>query len=183
MAKEVVGVAYIGVSTIVSHVQSRLALLSTRVASTSTIVIFRGHSLMLVANVDEPEVDVTVLTIKTVGVLPGEIGSVVVPGTVPATVVLMLGTVEVGLLLDVAPSMPQYPLYSETPADKSIVCAPQFALIQEVKREEAKLCKSARQKQESRSLHPRMYMRALQQSVPEKQFRTQGRSEENAGCA
>ena len=37
---------------------------------------------MLVANVDDPEVDVTVLITTIVGVLPGEISSVVVPATV-----------------------------------------------------------------------------------------------------
>jgi hypothetical protein len=76
-----VEVAYICVSTFVLYVQTKFALLSTRAASTGTTIIFIGHSLMLVANVDEPEVDVAVLTTTTVGVPPGETGSVVVPAT------------------------------------------------------------------------------------------------------
>jgi len=44
---------------------------------------------MLVANVDESDVDVAVLTTTTVGVLPGEAGSVVVAA-------IMFALLEVG---------------------------------------------------------------------------------------
>jgi hypothetical protein len=122
---------------------SKCALLSTRAASTGRTIIVRGHSLIPVANVEEPEVDVTVLTTTTVGVLPGEAGSVVVLATIFAVVG------AAGLLFSVAPPMPQYPLYSETPEDKSISSVLQCTLIHEVRYDETEPSKSVRHMQES----------------------------------
>jgi hypothetical protein len=76
-----VEVAYVYVSTFVLYVQSKFTLLRTSAMSTRRTTIFRGHSLMLITNVDDPEVDIIVLTTTIVGVLPGETSSVVMPAT------------------------------------------------------------------------------------------------------
>jgi hypothetical protein len=82
--------------------------------------------------------------------------------------------------------MPQYPLYSETPADKSISCVLHCTLIHEVRIDETELSKSVRQKQESRLLHPMRPKTPAQHPPnpsPSMQFCTQGRTEEKAGAS
>jgi hypothetical protein len=65
----------------------------------SAMAATRNHSLVMVVRIDDPEI--TVLTTRTVGVVPGAAASVNVPPEADDVN---------GKLFNAAPSTPQYPL-------------------------------------------------------------------------